>query len=162
MANLGETFNESDMPQDDGGYELLPAGEYTSTITESSLNDTKAGDGQYIKLRLDITGPTHEGRVVFANLNIRNPSQKAEDIGRQQLGTIMRAIGLNALQDTDELIGGAIGIKVAIRNSKEYGDQNDVKSFKALGNSMPSQPAPQKPAGGTPAGGGSQPPWMRG
>jgi hypothetical protein len=164
MAKLGEQFNVDDMPQEEGGFEPLPAGDYTATITESSLNDTKAGTGQYIKLRMDITGPSHEGRVVFANLNIRNPTQKAEEIGRQQLGTIMKAIGLSALQDTDELIGGSVAIKVAIRKSEEWGDQNDVRSFKAVSGGIPSQPsqsAPQQPEPQKPAG-GNQPPWMRG
>jgi hypothetical protein len=55
----------------------------------------------------DITGPSHQGRVVFGNLNIKNANPKAEEIGRQQLGDIMRAIGLAKVTDTDQFIGGS-------------------------------------------------------
>ena len=93
MAFLGQTYAASDLPQGNNNYEPLPAGWYTANITQAELKTTAAGDGQYIKLRYDITGPTHQGRVVFGNLNIKNASAKAEEIGRQQLGEIMRAIG---------------------------------------------------------------------
>ncbi len=134
MGNLGSGYDANDLPEG-GSYDLVPAGWYSAKITESELMDTKAGTGQYIKLRLDITGPEHVGRCVWANINIRNPSAKAEEIGQRQLGEIMRAIGRASVSDTDELIGGELSIKVAIRKSKEgdgYGDQNDVRGYKAI------------------------------
>ncbi|MFP5471986.1 MAG: DUF669 domain-containing protein, partial [Bacteroidia bacterium] len=85
MAFLGETFDASN---------TLPAGWYTATIADAELKTTKDGSGQYINVRYDITGPTHQGRVVFGKLNIKNASAKAEEIGRQKLGELMRAIGL--------------------------------------------------------------------
>jgi hypothetical protein len=48
-------------------------------------------------------------------LNIKNANPKAEEIGRQQLGDIMRAIGLAKVTDTDQLIGGQIGIKLEVK-----------------------------------------------
>lgn len=163
MAQLGYTITQNDIPEDTGGGDFapIPAGQYTARIADAGIQDTKAGTGQYIKLRLDIIGPSHEGRVVFSNLNIKNPSQKAEEIGRQQLGAIMRAVNLPALQDTDQLIGGTVSIKVAIRKSEEYGDQNEVKAYKAVAGSAapapaqaPSSAAAQAPAAGKPA-------WMK-
>lgn len=115
MAFLGETFNQQDLPQDQGGFDPLPEGWYTATISGAELKDTKAMTGQYIAVKYDITGPTHQGRVVFGNLNIRNPNPKAEEIGRQQLGELMRAIGLPSVQDTDQLIGGSLQIKLTVR-----------------------------------------------
>ena len=112
MAFLNEEFNVNELPQGNGNFEPLPAGWYTATISQSELKATKAGNGQYIKLRYDITGPSHQGRVVFGNLNIKNANPKAEEIGRQQLGDIMRAIGLAKVTDTDQLIGGQIAIKL--------------------------------------------------
>lgn len=155
MANLGFTINQNDLPEDNGGdFAPLPAGEYNVRIAETEIKTTKSGTGQYIKLRLDVIGPTHEGRVLFSNLNIKNDSQKAEEIGRQQLGTIMRAINLPSLQDTDQLVGGMLTVKVAIRKSEEYGDSNDIKAYKAMqgsaapqANAMPQQQT-QQPQGG--------------
>lgn len=156
MAFLDQTFSADDMPVSEKSYQVLPAGWYTATITGAELKATKAGTGQYIAIKYDITGPTHQGRIVFGNLNIRNPNPTAEEIGRQQLGEVMRAIGLAKVQDTDELIGGQLSIKVAIRSSDQYGDQNEVKGFKAVAGSVP--PAPTtKPA----ATGKAAPPWQK-
>lgn len=133
MAFLDQEFVANELPQGSGGnFEPLPAGWYTATVGGAELKNTKQGGGQYIAVRYDITGPTHEGRVVFGNLNIKNANSKAEEIGRQQLGELMRAIGLPAVKDTDQLIGGQLSIKLAIRKSEEYGDSNDVKGFRAI------------------------------
>jgi hypothetical protein len=135
MAFLNEEFNVDELPQGNGNFEPLPAGWYTGTISQAELKATKAGNGQYIKLRYDITGPTHQGRVVFANLNIKNANPKAEEIGRQQLGDIMRAIGLAKVTDTDQLIGGQIGIKLEVKQDAQYGASNEVKGFKSVSGS---------------------------
>lgn len=155
---LKQQFSTDELPQGQGNFEPLPAGWYTATISDATIKDTKAGTGQYIAVRYDITGPTHEGRVVFGNLNVHNPNPKAEEIGRQQLGDLMRAIGLTQVQDTDQLLGGQCQIKLAVRKSEEYGDSNDVKAWKAISGSAPPAPAQsQPPAAQKPAGGA--PPW---
>ena len=143
MANLGFNVNVNDLPEDTGGsFEPIPAGEYTVAISEAGLNDTKAGTGQYIKLRMDVTGPTHQGRVLFANINIRNPNPKAEEIGRQQLGSILRAINLAAIEDTDQLIGGVMDVKVTIKAATDqYQAGNEVKGYYApAGGAAPAKP----------------------
>ena len=156
MAFLDQTFSADDMPVSEKSYEPLPAGWYTASITAAELKNTKAGTGQYIAIRYDIIGPTHQGRIVFGNLNIRNPNATAEGIGRQQLGEIMRAIGIAKVQDTDELIGGQLSIKIAIKVSEQYGDQNEVRAFKAIAGSTPPAPAAKAAASGKAA-----PPWQK-
>ena len=106
-------------------------------MSAAEIKTTKTGTGQYIALRYDITGPTHQGRVVFGNLNIRNASPKAEEIGRQQLGDICRAIGLARVGDTDQLIGNSLMIKLDIEKSEQYGDKNQVKGFKPVAGGAP-------------------------
>lgn len=172
MAFLGQTFAASDLPQSNGGnYEPLPAGWYTANITQAELKSTLAGDGQYIKLRYDITGPTHQGRVVFGNLNIKNASAKAEEIGRQQLGEIMRAIGLAKVQDTDQLIGASIQVKLDVRpartdekTGKTYEASNDVKGYRAINGGAapafkPAAPAAAPATQAAPAK--AAPPWLK-
>lgn len=145
MAFLGETFNAGDNPSS-GGFDPLPAGWYTATIADAELKPTKAGTGEYIAVRFDITGPTHEGRVVFTNLNIRNPNPKAEEIGRQQLDQLMIATGLPSVQDTDQLIGGSCSIKLTVKHDDQYGDGNEVKGFKAIDGGAAPMPKPAAPA----------------
>lgn len=144
MAFLGQTYNTSELPQSDNNYEPVPEGWYNVSIAGAELKPTNAGTGQYIKLRLDITGPSHQGRVLFTNLNIRNPNPKAEEIGLQQLGAIARAIGLASVQDTDQLLGGNISVKVAIKQNEQYGPQNEIKAFKAIDGSKAPAPAQQQ------------------
>lgn len=163
MAYLGQTFEANDLPQGNT-YEPLPAGWYTATIADAELKTTKDGSGQYIKVRYDITGPTHQGRVVFGNINIRSASAKAEEIGRQQLGELMRAIGLARITDTDQLIGGVLSIKLAIRENEQYGPQNEVKGFKAITSAPALSPAASAPAASAPAAsapGKVAPPWAK-
>ena len=172
MAFLNEEFNVNELPQGNGNFEPLPAGWYTATITQAELKPTADGTGQYIKMRLDITGPTHQGRVVFSNLNIKNASAKAEEIGRQQLGDIMRAIGLAKVTDTDQLIGGSLNIKLSIRASrldektgKTYEASNEVKAYRAIsGGAAPAAfkaaaPAAAPAAASAPAK--ASPPWVK-
>lgn len=159
MAFLGETFAADALPQSDRNYELLPDGWYTATITKADLNSTKAGTGQKIDVRYDITGPTHQGRVVFGALNIRNPSQKAEEIGRQQLGEIMRAVGLPKVQDTDELIGKSLSIKIKTKPAENgYEARNEVAGFKAIAGGMAPAPAAASAPAATSA---AAPPWAK-
>jgi len=170
MAFLNEEFNVDELPQGNGNFEPLPAGWYTGTISQAELKATKAGNGQYIKLRYDITGPTHQGRVVFGSLNIKNANPKAEEIGRQQLGDIMRAIGLAKVTDTDQLIGGNLNIKLSIRSArtdektgKTYEASNEVKGYRAInGGAAPAFQAAAPaaaPAASAPAK--AAPPWAK-
>lgn len=167
MAQLGQTFNTNELPENGGGdFTPIPAGWYTAKISEADLKETKAGNGRYINIRYDVTGPSHEGRVVFGMLNIKNPSRKAEDIGLAQLGELLRAIGLPRVGDTDELVGYDVAIKVKIRKSEEYRDQNQVTNWKSVdggGFTAPTDGVPfeQPAAGGGVDNGGSKPPWAK-
>ena len=160
MAQLGEQFSQDSLPESPG-FEPIPNGWYTTNIAGADLKDTNAGTGQYIAMQLLVTGPNCQGRVVWANLNIRNPSQKAEKIGRGQLNAVMRAIGLLEIDDTDQLIGGSLDVKVSIRRSEEYGDRNEVKDYRAIeGSAAPGPSAPKKekePAKKSPP----RPPWAK-
>jgi hypothetical protein len=160
MAFLNETFNTDDLPQGTGGADFtpLPDGWYTTHIAAASLETTKAGTGQYIKVRYDITGPSHQGRVVFGNLNIRNPNPKAEEIGRQQLGDLLRSIGIVKVSDTDQLIGSSCSIKLATKTSEGYAPSNEIKGWKSIeGGSIP-KPAASPSA---PATAPASPPWAK-
>lgn len=167
MAFLGETFSTDELPVSDRSYDLIPEGWYTASITKADLGQTKSGTGTKIDMRYDITGPTQQGRVVFASVNIRNQSQKAEEIGRQQLGEIMRAIGLAKVEDTDQLIGGQLQIKIKIRKASDndkangyHDDRNEVGGWKSLNGSTPLPASTAAPAA-TSAPGGSKPPWAK-
>ena len=138
-----ETFHAADAPSGRTEFTPLPAGWYLATIHSAEVRQTKAGNGQYIKLRYDIVGGEHASRVVFGNLNTKNASEKAQEIGRQQLGELMRAIGLPTIQDTDQLVGGTLEIKLSVRDDPQWGVSNEVKGFRAANHSAPAAAAPK-------------------
>jgi hypothetical protein len=158
MAFLSQSFDVSDLPKGSTEFSPLPAGWYSATISGAEVKETKSGTGEYIAIKYSITGPTHQGRVIFGNLNIKNANTKAEEIGRQQLGDIMRAVGLARVTDTDQLIGGNLVIKLDVRDDDKYGERNEVKGFKAVigaSSGLPSA-APAAPASTKAA-----PPWAK-
>src|SRR5699024_318750 len=152
----------------------IPAGDYQVEITEANPQDTKSGTGQYIKLRMDIIGPTHQGRVLSSNLNIRNQSEKAEQVGSPQVRDAVRAIGVPSLNDTAVLVGGNLTVKVKVKDDQEYGDangkKNEIAAYKSMTGSKPPQAnssAPfgngaattQAPAESAPQASTGKPPW---
>jgi hypothetical protein len=166
MAFLDQEFNVADLPVSTSQFDPLPEGWYNVTIAGAELKTTKAGTGNYISIKYTVIGPSHQGRVVFGNLNVKNPNPKAEEIGREQLGAMMRAIGLSKIKDTDQLIGGSLSIKLSIQRDPTYGESNDVKAFKAITGaalpvpnvmqSVPFNAAPSQAA--TPS---AAPPWAK-
>lgn len=126
---LDEVFTLDSVPQSTNNYDAIPAGMYEATIANAEIKDTKSG-GKYINVRYDITGPAHIGRVVFGMITIANANPKAEEVGRQQLGELIRAIGLDKLADTDQLIGESLIIKLDVEESEKYGSQNRVRGFR--------------------------------
>lgn len=148
---LSQSFNTQSLPQSDNSYDVVPAGWYQASIVSAEVKDTKSGTGQYINVRYQITGPEHSGRNVFGMINIRNANPKAESIGHQQLGELMRAIGLDDLEDTDQLTNAQMAIKVTVSESEQYGNRNEVRGWKAV----------EAPKPATSASGSKSAPWLR-
>jgi hypothetical protein len=163
MALFGQSFNVNELPESQS-YDLIPDGWYDAIITKADLKPTKDQTGERLNIRYDILGPTHQGRVVFVGINIKNKSAAAEEIGRQQLGSIMRAGGIPSLDDSDQLIGLRMQIKVKTRTQDGYDPSNDVSGFKAIEGAM--LPPVSKPAAATAASAGdttgkAAPPWAK-
>ena len=155
---LDEQFDLESLPVSAPAFDPLPAGWYTASISGAEVKNTKSG-GKMISLKYEILGPTHSGRFIFGNLNIRNANPKAEEIGRQQLGDIMRAIGLTHLSDTDDLIGGKLSIKLKLTHSDQYGPGNDIQAWKALESGV--IPRPSIPASAPSTSAAGTPPWAK-
>lgn len=141
-------INRNELPENENNFEPVPAGNYDVQIKSGEVKTTKDGTGKYIAVGYQILGPTHQNRIVFGNFNIQNKSADAERIGRSQLGDLLTAINLDVIQDTDQLIGKILTIKVKIRPAKgEYEASNDVVGWYASkGSSMPTGSIPKTPA----------------
>ena len=118
---------------EENNFEPISAGWYEVSISSTQLKQTKTGTGEFIALHYNVLGPAYKGRVIFGKLNIRNPNPHIQDIGIQQLGELMRAIGLASVEDTDQLIDGHLEVKVNISEASGGCDfSNYVSGFRAI------------------------------
>ena len=81
----------------------LPKGEYPAIIIDTDIKTTKAGDGQYIELAMQVIDGEHSGRRIWDRLNVSNPNKQAEDIAKAALQSLCLAVGVSTLTDTGEL-----------------------------------------------------------
>lgn len=164
MAFLGQTYNAEDLPQSQGNFDPIPDGWYSAAVESCELKDTSKG-GKMLSFCYNVTGPNFAGRKVWDNINIINKNPKAEEIGRSQMGDIMRAAGLGNVQDTDQFIGANIQIKVRTEKSEGYDPRNVVKGWKALEGGAPAigggSSSPSAVSGGSSAPSGNKPPWAK-
>lgn len=156
------------------GFDPIPAGWYHARIIESEAKPTKSGDGGYIELTLEIIDGAHAGRKVFDRLNLWNANPTAVEIAQRRLSAYCWGAGVMLIQDTQQLHGFPLNIKVSIREDKtgQYEPSNEVKLVKHINEQVggpatgapggfqpPSGPPSGPPAGGfTPPQGGFTPP----
>jgi len=150
MATLNFNANEVDPAV---GFDPIPAGSYTAIITESEMKPTKTGNGRYLQLTFQIIDGDCKGRLVWARLNLENPSEMAVKIARAELSSICRAVGVMAPRDSLELHNTPLTIRVACKKRDDTGEiTNEIKGFESVNGAAPVAPT---------AAAGSTPPWKR-
>lgn len=138
MPALGNDYQNA-KPMDD--FTPIPVGDYKAVITESEVKQTKAGDGQYLNMKVEIIEGEYQGRIIFVILNLWNPNPKAVEIANRELATIVAAVGKPGAQNSEELHNIPMTIKVGIQPGQgEYGPSNRIKNY--LPYAAPSAAAP--------------------
>ena len=133
MSGFNYTADFTDVQSD---FEPMPVGDYQVVCVNAEKKATKAGTGEYIKMEFDVMGDSQgnfKGRKLWHNINFNNPNPKAQEIGRQQLNGYMLACNLQGVTDTAQLQGYAVIASVKIKRDEQYGDGNEIKAFKAIG-----------------------------
>lgn len=132
MANL-QGFNAAET-QPNEGFEPIPAGHYNAVITDSEMKPTKAGNGEYLKLTLQVLDGDYKNRKLFVNLNLANPNPKAVQIAKGELSAICRAVGVMTPNDSSELHNLPMVIKVACKNRADNGEiENRITGYHPKG-----------------------------
>lgn len=144
--------------QPNDSFAPIPAGTYIAQITDSSIKPTKSGTGTMLNLTWTILDGQFANRKVFDRINVQNANHEAEKIGQRQLSSICHATGVMKLQDSNQLHGKPVKITVKIRQSAEWGDSNEVKSYESAGGVSP---APFAGAQQVSAPASSTPPWAK-
>ena len=132
-------FDASDI-ETSSSFDPMPAGNYNVIITESEVKDTKNGTGQYISLKMCVFDGDFENRIIFSNINFKNASETAQKIGKQQLASLCKAVGVLTPKDSSDLHDLPLVVKVSIRQAQNgYDAQNEVKAFLKYGDSPVTQ-----------------------
>lgn len=131
LPNGGFNANEVE-PQ--GSISPVPPGEYTVMIIDSEMKQTSAGTGSYLKLTFRIIeDEEYEGRFIWKNLNLDNPSEQAVEIAQRELSAICHAVDVLEPEDSQELHGIPMLAKVKVVPPKNgYDASNDIGSFKLI------------------------------
>lgn len=135
-------------------FDPVPAGEYTAVITESETKPTKAGTGSYLQLTFQILEGEHKGRLLWARLNLDNPSETAVKIARAELSSICRAVNVLQPRDSVELHNIPLVIGVGLKRRSDTDElSNVIKGYKPRSGAAPATTAA--------SAGASAPPWKR-
>lgn len=159
MAKI--SFNIAEAGElNDSAPEMLPVGDYTMQITQSELRDTKAGDGQYIWLELEILGPKYVGRRYWERLNLFNKNETAVRIAKKTLGAICNAVGVSAFEDTEQLHLKPLKVTITHKENKQGKLETRADYYPLNAQTQKAAPA-QASAPAAPAGAAAPKPWER-
>ena len=146
MTNLAG-FNANEVePLDE--FEAIPAGKYEAVIVASEMKDTKAGDGAYLELEIEVIDGPHKGRKLWDRLNLENKNGTAVKIARSTLSSICRAVGVLEPRDSCELHDLPLCVTVKCRKREDTGEvTNEVRGYakKESLNGKPVQAATDTP-----------------
>lgn len=131
----------------------VPDGWYKVRIVKSNIKTTAKGDGGYLELQHEVLEGAHQGRIIYWNLNLFNPSNTASEIAYKQLSAIGHCLGVYDLQDQNtpdaivpQLHGQPYFIWVVVGQGNQ-GPINNVRGCKDINGNDP----------GKGAGGGAAP-----
>ena len=112
-------------------YEPIPAGWYEAEVTKSEMKDTKSG-GKMLSVAFKVIEGDYEKRIVYANFNLVNSNPQAVEIAQRELGNLIHACGLEEIEDSVELHGIPVGIRVKIQDgTPAYPDpRNAIAGYK--------------------------------
>ena len=131
LLNLNFTQQEVASAQSDNYGAPIPAGNYVAEVNRSEVKQTKDGRGSYLSLSFKIIEGEFAGRLIFQNITLTNANATAQAIGREQMAQLAGACGILSLQDSEQLHGIAMTIRVAIETDKsgQYEPRNTIKKF---------------------------------
>lgn len=131
MANFNYQVTAEQVQTSENDFQPIPAGKYSVYIEDISINETRAGTGQYLRIKLRVAdGQPYANRIIWTYINFQNTNPVAERIGQQKLNQLLLSCGLHVIQDTDELLNRVVLAQVIVREaSNGYEASNDVKAF---------------------------------
>ena len=133
MAVLGTRFDATAHDTTQSDYSELPNGIYRLEIEASDVSPTKDGRGTILKATNRVIEPVeYEGRKLFVNFNLENPNAQAQEIGQRQFASLCRAIGVDQVEDSEDLHFKSYTAKIGLgKPSKDgqYPARAEIKRY---------------------------------
>ncbi len=133
MAQLGQRFNAQEHDTEQRDFEELPNGIYQLEIEASDVGKTNDKKGTILKTTNVVIAPEEfKGRKLFNNFNLENASAQAQEIGQKQFAALCRAIGIDTVDDSDELHFRSFTVKIGLgKPSKDgqYPARAEIKRY---------------------------------
>lgn len=133
MAKLATRFDASAHDTEQRDYEELPNGIYELEVEASDVTPTKDGRGTILKTTMVVLRPEeYEKRKLFNNYNLENPNAQAQEIGQRQFASLCRAIGVQEVEDSEDLHFKAFTAKIGLgKPSKDgqYPARAEIKRY---------------------------------
>ncbi len=128
MANFN--FNAAAVePMQQRSFAPLPTGDYDMMIVKSDIKPTKAGNGHYLELEMQVVGGEHSGRRHWERLNVDNPNKQAEDIAKAALASLCKALDIVDMTETEQLHDQVFVAAVEI--DRKEPDRNRIVGYKS-------------------------------
>jgi len=144
-------------------FTALPAGDYQVVVTQSEMKENKNTQGSHLGATLEVIEGDFKGRLFFANFNVQNANPTAEKIGRAELASLCKAVGVTNPEDSQQLHD--IPLLVTVGIDRKEPTRNVIKKYAALdGAATEAAPAPAPKATPPPAAKpapGARKPWQK-
>ncbi|QQK88584.1 hypothetical protein [Vibrio phage PH669] len=130
-AGLGAMFDANQVSPNEA-FENLPLGWYVARIVDSEEKPNSSNNGSHILLTLEVIAPQqYAGRKLWDRLNLNNPNQTAVEIAQRTLSAICHATNVMQLQDTMQLHGIPMEVKVGLSKPQDgYEQRNEIKGYR--------------------------------
>lgn len=134
MADLTGVGIDPNVPENTGGFTLIPAGKYNAVIVADKVVKTKDESGKILELKVQIIDGPHAGESITDRINIINKSAQAQAIGQGQLKRICNITGCPfPPADTTMMYGKPLQITVKVEDFTSNTSGKELQSNKIAG-----------------------------
>ena len=110
--SFAEYNNEREFIQAEEEFTILPEGIYQLMLESAEWKNTNRGDGKYLALKWTVLAPEEfNGAIVFDNLNLDNPHEKAVIVAKRRLKSIEDYSGREFFSE-DDMPGSVVNAKI--------------------------------------------------
>lgn len=148
MASLNISTEELPEPTSLGP---VPQGEYLCEIVESDVTETATSQGRRVLLTFQVIDGDFAGAHIWERADIDRVSISKRDgselrIDAARFNSLMKALNVGVLDDTAQLHGLPVMVRVVVEQREGYNPKNEIKGYRAAGHSAPAPVARPAPA----------------